>query len=360
MPRQFSFRGDRLAFSWGIVLLAGIAFGLLFAFNGDTHALIPLYSVGVFVCFTLSQTGMVRHWLAAARAGLVVARDRERVRRSPDAGRARGRGQREVPGWGVARARPDPGAGAPLPVHPRAVRDVHAGAGAAPGPGDHPAAPRGAGRRPDQRAEPVGRPGRQRGTNNLLRRARCPRRRRPRLRRACPRPVDPPDARRRARRRGVTLPRPDRPVPRLPGRPRPGLDAGQGRPDHVRRDPRVRPSPLVGADPLQPVDQPAPAGAPRPAEHGHHQRPLSARGAIGLRATGSPRCPSPAPSRAQPHRRSPRPDGASCTAGRRWYRSPRRDTRRGPPPGPGTADPEVARTPWPTSPTRSSPASSSR
>ena len=62
MPRQFSFRGDRLAYSWGIVLLAAIAFMLLAAFGGDTHALIPLYSVGVFVCFTLSQIGMVRHW----------------------------------------------------------------------------------------------------------------------------------------------------------------------------------------------------------------------------------------------------------------------------------------------------------
>jgi amino acid transporter len=62
MPRQFSFRGDRLAFSWGIVLLAAIAAALLAAFDGDTHALIPLYSVGVFVCFTLSQGGMVRHW----------------------------------------------------------------------------------------------------------------------------------------------------------------------------------------------------------------------------------------------------------------------------------------------------------
>ena len=63
MPRQFSFRGDRLAYSWGIVLLAAIAFALLVCFKGDTHALIPLYSVGVFVCFTLSQIGMVRHWL---------------------------------------------------------------------------------------------------------------------------------------------------------------------------------------------------------------------------------------------------------------------------------------------------------
>ncbi len=69
MPRQFSFRGDRLAYSWGIVLLAGIAFALLWAFDGDTHALIPLYSVGVFLCFTLSQTGMVRHWLRTRESG---------------------------------------------------------------------------------------------------------------------------------------------------------------------------------------------------------------------------------------------------------------------------------------------------
>ena len=69
MPRQFSFRGDRLAYSWGIVLLAAVAFLLLAAFGGDTHALIPLYSVGVFVCFTLSQIGMVRHWLRERSAG---------------------------------------------------------------------------------------------------------------------------------------------------------------------------------------------------------------------------------------------------------------------------------------------------
>ena len=69
MPRQFSFRGDRLAYSWGIVLLAAIAFLLLWAFGGDTHALIPLYSVGVFVCFTLSQIGMVRHWRRVQESG---------------------------------------------------------------------------------------------------------------------------------------------------------------------------------------------------------------------------------------------------------------------------------------------------
>jgi amino acid transporter len=68
-PRQFSFRGDRLAYSWGIILLAAIAAGLYVAFRGNTTSLIPLYSVGVFVCFTLSQTGMVRHWLRGRESG---------------------------------------------------------------------------------------------------------------------------------------------------------------------------------------------------------------------------------------------------------------------------------------------------
>jgi amino acid transporter len=69
MPRQFSFRGDRLAYSWGIALLAAVAFVLLWIFKGDTHSLIPLYSVGVFVCFTLSQIGMVRHWRRVRESG---------------------------------------------------------------------------------------------------------------------------------------------------------------------------------------------------------------------------------------------------------------------------------------------------
>jgi amino acid transporter len=63
MPRQFSFRGDRLAYSWGIVLLAGVAALLVAVFGGTTTLLIPLYAVGVFVTFSLSQAGMVRHWL---------------------------------------------------------------------------------------------------------------------------------------------------------------------------------------------------------------------------------------------------------------------------------------------------------
>jgi amino acid transporter len=63
MPRQMTFRGDRLAFTSGIVILSAVAIALLYIFQGKTTALIPLYSVGVFVAFTIGQTGMVRHWL---------------------------------------------------------------------------------------------------------------------------------------------------------------------------------------------------------------------------------------------------------------------------------------------------------
>ena len=69
MPRQFSFRGDRLAFTLGIVILSAVAIALLVFFRGDTHALIPLYSIGVFVSFTISQGGMVRHWLRERSSG---------------------------------------------------------------------------------------------------------------------------------------------------------------------------------------------------------------------------------------------------------------------------------------------------
>jgi amino acid transporter len=62
MPRQFALRGDRLAFSYGIVILAAVASSLVIAFGGVTHLLIPLYAVGVFIDFTISQAGMIRHW----------------------------------------------------------------------------------------------------------------------------------------------------------------------------------------------------------------------------------------------------------------------------------------------------------
>jgi amino acid transporter len=62
LPHQMRNVGDRLAFSNGIFILGLSAALLLIIFRGDTHALIPLYAIGVFLSFTLSQTGMVRHW----------------------------------------------------------------------------------------------------------------------------------------------------------------------------------------------------------------------------------------------------------------------------------------------------------
>jgi amino acid transporter len=62
VPGQFSARGDRLAFSNGIIALGVVAAALLALFGGNTNALIPLYAIGVFICFTLSQAGMVVHW----------------------------------------------------------------------------------------------------------------------------------------------------------------------------------------------------------------------------------------------------------------------------------------------------------
>ncbi len=62
LPRLFQFRGDRLAFNTGIVLLAFVSALLIWGFGGSVAALIPLYTVGVFIAFTLSQSGMVKHW----------------------------------------------------------------------------------------------------------------------------------------------------------------------------------------------------------------------------------------------------------------------------------------------------------
>jgi amino acid transporter len=62
MPRQFAYRGERLAFSFGIVALALVSAVVLAGFNGSVTNLIPLYTIGVFLAFTLSQTGLIRRW----------------------------------------------------------------------------------------------------------------------------------------------------------------------------------------------------------------------------------------------------------------------------------------------------------
>jgi amino acid transporter len=76
LPRQFATRGDKLVFSNGIVILAIFASVLVIAFGGDTSRLIPLYAVGVFLSFTLSQSGMVRHWLKVRGERKAKARQR--------------------------------------------------------------------------------------------------------------------------------------------------------------------------------------------------------------------------------------------------------------------------------------------
>jgi amino acid transporter len=69
LPRQFMNQGDRLAFSNGILVLSTFAAILIIAFRGDTQSLLPLYMIGVFVSFTLSQAGMVIHWRKTRERG---------------------------------------------------------------------------------------------------------------------------------------------------------------------------------------------------------------------------------------------------------------------------------------------------
>ncbi len=73
LPRPLGNIGDRLVFSNGIIVLGVLASVLLVAFRGDTHALLPLYAIGVFLCFTLSQSGMVMRWWRLRTAGWQVS-----------------------------------------------------------------------------------------------------------------------------------------------------------------------------------------------------------------------------------------------------------------------------------------------
>jgi hypothetical protein len=82
LPRQLHNRGDRLAYSNGIILLAGFATLLIVAFHAEVTSLIQLYIVGVFVSFVCSQTGMVRHWQRLITTGALEGQARRRMRRS--------------------------------------------------------------------------------------------------------------------------------------------------------------------------------------------------------------------------------------------------------------------------------------
>jgi amino acid transporter len=80
LPRQLSSRGDRLAYSNGILILAAMAIALILAFNAEVTRLIQLYIVGVFVSFNLSQLGMIRHWTRHLRTETDPAVRRRMVR----------------------------------------------------------------------------------------------------------------------------------------------------------------------------------------------------------------------------------------------------------------------------------------
>ena len=73
LPHQLASLGDRLVYSNGIIMLGVVSSALVWLFQGDTHALIPLYAVGVFLSFTLSQAGMVRRWLTRRTPGWLRA-----------------------------------------------------------------------------------------------------------------------------------------------------------------------------------------------------------------------------------------------------------------------------------------------
>ena len=121
-PRQFAFRGDRLAFSTGILLLGLVAATVVVIGGGSTHALIPLYAVGVFIDFTIAQTGMVRHWLRDEGRGLAPTPVDQQRRRRADGDHRDRRDLGEVHVGGVVRHRPDPDARGRDAVHPPPVR----------------------------------------------------------------------------------------------------------------------------------------------------------------------------------------------------------------------------------------------
>ena len=102
-PRQFVNLGDRLVYSNGILVLAGIASLLIWMFHANVISLIHLYVIGVFTAFTISQAGMVRYWLRPGGAGWREERRHQRLRRVRDGRRDAARDPGEVhlaaPGW---------------------------------------------------------------------------------------------------------------------------------------------------------------------------------------------------------------------------------------------------------------------
>ncbi len=118
LPHLFYLRADRQVHRYGVTVLAVAAALLLVAADGNTQRLVPLFAIGVFVGFTLSQAGMVRHWRAERGPGLGGQGQHQRPRRGPDAGGPRRGADQQVHRGRVAdRA-----------AHPAARSHVHQGA----------------------------------------------------------------------------------------------------------------------------------------------------------------------------------------------------------------------------------------
>ena len=193
LPRQLTYRGSRLVYSRGIIVLAVVACALIAIFNASVSQLIPLYAIGVFLSFTLSQAGMTRRWwkighLAAGGGGPrarlgpaprpALAPEDGDQRRGRGSHRDRGRGLRgdEVHGGGVDHHHRDPGARLRAARHPpplpragrRAVaRGLRGGPARPPPPRAH----------PDQRRAPRngrGAPLRERRSPTTSPRCTCP------------------------------------------------------------------------------------------------------------------------------------------------------------------------------------------
>ncbi len=99
LPRQFANRGDKLVFSNGIVILAILSIVLIVIFGGQEQAMLPLYALGVFLSFTLSQSGMIIHWLRArkmeeARERIIKQEEAEQLHRTEDPSAASHRQER--------------------------------------------------------------------------------------------------------------------------------------------------------------------------------------------------------------------------------------------------------------------------
>ena len=265
-PRQFAFRGERLAFNAGIVALAVVSIVLVAAFNGQVEALIPLYAIGVFTAFTLSQAGMVRHWFSERGAGW---------RRSAFLN-GLGATTTAIVVVIFAIAKFALGAWIILVVVPVLVVLMlsihHAYDPRGPGPrrqprGRHPAseplaADRGRRACPDARRG-TGDPG---GPDDGVRRRRRARHGRSGGRRAVPRADRAPGAERGGGDRRVALPLAGQAVRALSR----GVAGRASRRGHDRPDPRVRLAPLVGTLPVQPELPPHPG---RPCGAAGHRGP---------------------------------------------------------------------------------------